>query len=83
MEQMSWSWAQLDAAKLKDLVEAEKTLGADILLAYQSVQNPNVKINQFGGDGLHVSPLNPSQVECLNGLESKIRAVVIAYQKTA
>ncbi len=80
MSSMGWTWARLNSKQLDDLKEAEQTLGARILLAYQ--QDPQTKIegNRFSQSGLKVAPLNTSQVECLEGLESKIQAVVIAYQ---
>ncbi len=81
MEASQWSWARLNREQLGDLSEAERTLGADILLAYRPSQKAEFRPSQFMSQGLQVSSLNPSQVECLNGLEQKIEAVVVAYQK--
>jgi hypothetical protein len=72
----AWTWAELDERQMGLLKEAEETLGADILLAFQK------------GDGEPMSPpfdlapadLDESQVECLEGAEEKLNAVVIAYQ---
>ncbi len=83
MEASQWSWARLNREQLGDLAEAERTRGADILLAYRPSQKAEFQPSQFMNQGLRVTSLNPSQVECLNGLEQKIGAVVVAYQKTA
>jgi hypothetical protein len=75
-----WSWAQLNGEQLDDLKEAERTLGARLLLAYKSDAQAKVQGEQFSKNGMQVAPLNDSQVECLAGLEKKIGSVVIAYQ---
>jgi hypothetical protein len=80
MSSNAWAWAHLEGAQLDDLKEAERTLGARVLLAYQADQMAKVQGERFPQSGLKVAPLNESQVECLVGLESKIKAVVIAYQ---
>lgn len=83
MDSSHWSWARLNREQLGDLDEAERTLGADILLAFRQGPTEEIHPGQGVGQGLRFSHLNPSQVERLNGLEKKIGAVVVAYQKAA
>ena len=75
---MTWTWAQLASDKLQMLEEAERSLGAMILLAYQSAAMANAP--RSGPSGLRVAPLNGSQIESLHGLENKLQAVVVAYR---
>jgi hypothetical protein len=77
MDNQSWTWAQLDERQMQALQEAERSLGADYVLAYQA-----------GGEGvqapagsLRAATLNASQVECLQGLERQVNATLVAYAK--
>jgi len=81
MNNTSWSWAELSDPQLEYVTEAEGTLGADYLLVYQPESS---QPSQAGGlsDSLQVASLNPSQLECLQGLEDKLQAVVVAYNKS-
>jgi len=70
------------------LNEAERTLGheTDILLAYQpqqaSVSKPQPDLgNHFRQREMQVAALSDSQMECLQGLENKLQAVIIAYKQ--
>lgn len=76
-----WSWAALNREQLGILQEAEQSLGADILLAYQEESQPQAQAPALTEMGLHVAALNESQLECLQGLEQMVNAVVIAYQQ--
>jgi hypothetical protein len=78
-----WKWANLNGEQLNMLREGEQTLGADILLAYQQGQTATVQEGRFNRSGLQAAPLNDSQLECLQGLEKNLQAVVIAYQQTS
>lgn len=81
MATSEWSWAALDREQLGILREAESTLGADILLAYQPESQPHAQAPTINQMGLQVAALNESQLECLQGLEQMVNAVVIAYRK--
>lgn len=76
-----WSWAALNREQLGILREAEQSLGADILLAYQEESQPQAQAPALTEMGLHLAALNESQLECLQGLEQMVNAVVIAYQQ--
>jgi hypothetical protein len=77
-----WKWARLDRERLELIREAEGTLGSDILLAYQADDQASVQEENIAQMQIQVAPLDESQLECLQGLEQKIAAVVVAYQKT-
>jgi hypothetical protein len=76
-----WDWAELNSAQLSMLLEGEQSLGADILLAYQQAGAGAVQADQFSQNNLRLAALNDSQLECLQGLEKNMQAVVIAYQQ--
>ncbi len=76
-----WSWATLEREQLGILREAESTLGADILLAYQPESHLHAQAPTINQMGLQVAALNESQLECLQGLEQMVNAVVIAYRQ--
>jgi hypothetical protein len=81
MVNSEWSWATLEQEQLGILREAESTLGADILLAYQPESKPHAQAPMINQMGLQVAALNESQLECLQGLEQMVNAVVIAYRQ--
>jgi len=80
MTDSHWTWANLTDIQRQQIAEAENTLGADYLLVYQPGQQMASQSVESSG-GLQVASLNPSQLECLQGLENQLQAVVIAYSK--
>ena len=74
-----WTWAKLTDDQLELVAEAEQTLDMDYLLAYQPSQEPPGQT--VGPQELEVAPLTESQLECLQGLETKLQAVVVGYRK--
>lgn len=62
--------ANLDGDQLRDVKEAEQTLV------------PGIEILAFKAAETDVAPLNPSQLECLQGLEQKLGLTLVAYRKT-
>ena len=80
MANSHWTWAHLTDAQRQQVAEAETTLGTDYLLVYQSGQRMASQSVE-SSSGLQVAALNPSQLECLQGLESQLQAVVVAYSK--
>lgn len=83
MTNQAWTWAHLNREQIGLLQEAEATLGSDILLAYQVESHPHAQAPEVAQMGLHVAALNDSQLECLQGLETMMQTVVIAYQQSA
>jgi hypothetical protein len=80
MASNEWTWATLSAEQINLLREGEKTLGADYLVAYQRQRGAGADGGDLSQYGLSVARLDESQLECLQGLEEKMDAVVIAYQ---
>jgi hypothetical protein len=76
-----WKWARLDRERLEMIREAEQTLGSDILLAYQQGEQAELRGETISQMGVKVANLDESQLECLQGLEQKVAAVVIAYDR--
>lgn len=81
MANNGWTWANLSGEQLGMLHEGEQTLGAAILLAYQQDQNDTIQVGNFSQSSLQVASLNESQIECLQGLEKNMQAIVVAYQE--
>jgi hypothetical protein len=77
MSNHNWTWAQLDERQMQALQEAERTLGADYVLAYQTGEGST----RAAAEALHAAPLNDSQLECLQGLEQQLGATLVAYKK--
>ena len=78
MTDATWKWASLDAKGLELVRETEQTLGADLVLVYAE-GGPDTDGNTR--KGLRPAPLDPSQLECLQGVERLIGAVAVAYQR--
>ena len=77
MTTRGWTWATLNQTQLNKIAEAERSPGPDFLLAYRPEAGaPGGHVADLG---LKPAPLNDSQTECLQGLEAKIGAVLVAY----
>jgi hypothetical protein len=81
MANPNWTWANLTDVQRQQVTEAEATLGADYLLVYQSGQQFAAQATRSLAEGLQVAELTHSQLECLQGLENMLQAVVVAYRK--
>jgi hypothetical protein len=82
MDNTNWAWASLNDTQLQHVAEAENTLGADYLLVYQSDRSQTGPAVGSSSGELQVASLTPSQLECLQGLENQLQAVVVAYNKS-
>jgi len=79
MSAQEWTWANLTADELSLVNEAERTLGATYVLAYQPTANaPSSGVESQLHD-VHAARLTASQLECLQGLESQLHAILVAY----
>ena len=76
-----WIWATLNEEQLQRVETAEQTLGADILLVYQPDPQAAGAAEATQPQGLQLTPLTESQLECLHGLEAQLQAVVVAYSQ--
>lgn len=81
MDETHWTWANLTDVQRQQVAEAESTLGTDYLLAYQPGQSQANQSTESLPGGLQIAALNPSQLECLQGLENQLQAVIVAYSK--
>ena len=70
--------AELDERQLALIIEAEQTLGSNHILAYRRTD----KAHASGVDvNLRPAALNPSQLECLLGVEQLVGCVAVAYAR--
>jgi hypothetical protein len=76
-----WTWAGLNEQQVSWLREAESALGADYLLAFRPERPASDRAVDDKHNRLPVASLNESQLECLHGVESRLDAVVVAYQR--
>jgi hypothetical protein len=79
----AWTFAQLDPAKLALVNEAERTLDTDIVMVYEPARYGLVDDDTVAEQGLAPVDLEPSQLECLQGLERMVGGVAVAYKRTA
>jgi hypothetical protein len=83
MDANAWTWAPLTDEQRQALEEAERTLGAELLLAYARDQGGEPRHEAGLLDGLRPTRLDESQMDCLTGLEHRLDAVVVAYERAA
>ena len=62
--------------------EAERTLDTDIVMIYSPSQYGLVDEETVAEQGLAAVALEPSQLECLQGLERMVGGVAVAYKRT-
>jgi hypothetical protein len=75
-----WNFADLEADQVALVAEAERTLDTDLVVAYRPSPWGSVDPDTVG-DGLDPAQLEPSQLECLQGLERMVGGVLVAYRR--
>lgn len=80
MTTTGWTWAELSGDKLALIAQAEQTLGADYILVYQPADQAGEAVAESQMHDLQAATLTDSELECLQGLESQLQAVVVAYK---
>ena len=81
MTTQTWQLAELTPEQLMLLNEAERTLGTDYLLVYRPGETAEIdRLKPQPGD-IPIAQLNEGQLDCLRGLETRLQAVVVAYQQ--
>jgi hypothetical protein len=78
MNDSAWHWARLDRKGIALVQETEAALGADVVLAYGPggpVADPSVLA------GLAPVELTESKLECLQGVETRLGIVAVAYAR--
>jgi hypothetical protein len=80
MATAGWSFADLKAEEVALVVEAERTLDTDVVMAYEPSAWGTVDPDTVGV-GLDPADLEPDQLEFLQGLERKVGGVLVAYRR--
>lgn len=81
MSATRWVWAELTPGQVDLIVENERTLGVDILMAFHP-SAPDVGMSRLPYRSLRVAPLDETQMKRLMALEESVQAVVVAYQRS-
>ena len=75
-----WNFADLEADEVALVVEAERTLDTDLVMAFEPSNwgtiDPDTVV-----EGLDPAELEPSQLEWLQGLERRVGGVLVAYRR--
>ena len=74
-----WNFADLEPEQVALVVEAERTLGTDLVMAYEPSAWGTVDPESIG-ERLDPAELESSQLEYLQGLERKVGGVLVAYR---
>ena len=80
MANAEWTLADLEPDQLALVAEAERTLDTDVVLAYQPSAYGTVDPETIAA-GLRPMDLEPTQLECLQGLERMVGGVLVAYRR--
>ena len=75
-----WSFADLEADQVALIVEAERTLDTDLVIAYEPSAWGTVDPDTVG-EALDPADLEPSQLEYLQRLERTVGGVLVAYRR--
>jgi hypothetical protein len=76
----SWRFADLEVDQVALIVEAERTLDTDLVMAYEPSARGTIDPDAVGDD-LDPADLEPTQLECLQGLERMVGGVLVAYRR--
>jgi hypothetical protein len=74
-----WNFADLEPEQVALVVEAERTLDTDLVMAYEPSAWGTVDPESIG-ERLDPAELETSQLEYLQGLERKVGGVLVAYR---
>jgi hypothetical protein len=80
MATAEWTFADLEPEQLALVTEAERTLDTDVVMAYRPSPYGTVDPETIS-DGLRPVDLEPTQLECLQGLEKMVGGVLVAYRR--
>ena len=75
-----WNFADLEPEQVALVVEAERTLGTDLVMAYEPSAWGTIDPEMVGQE-LDPADLEPSQIEYLQGLERVVGGVLVAYRR--
>jgi hypothetical protein len=74
-----WSFADLEADEVALVVEAERALDTDVVMAYAPSRWGTVDPESVG-ENLDPAELEADQIEYLRGLERRVGGVLVAYR---
>jgi hypothetical protein len=74
-----WAFADLEPPHVDLVREAERTLGADYVVAFQRRTDTDAE-PPTPPPQLAPAPLDESRLDCLRGLEDKLNVVLVAYR---
>ncbi len=74
-----WNYADLEPDQLALVIEAERTLGADVVMAYQPSSWGTIDPESVP-PSLEPAGLDASELEFLRGLERRVDGVLVAYR---
>ena len=78
----TWTYADLAPDQLALVAEAERTLDTDVVMVFRPSDWGDVDPDALLGDDLQpAADLEPTQLECLLGLERLVDGVVVAYRR--
>jgi hypothetical protein len=80
MSTEQWTFADLEPEQLALVIEAERTLDTDVVVAYAPSKWGTVDPDTVA-EGMHPVELEASQIEYLQGLERKVGGVLVAYRR--
>jgi hypothetical protein len=75
-----WNFADLEADQVALIVEAERTLDTDLVMAYEPSAWGTIDPDTVGQE-LDPADLEPSQLEYLQGVERMVGGVLVAYRR--
>jgi hypothetical protein len=81
MSANNWIFATLENDQLELIKEGETALGVDYLVAYRQDEGAHPGYINLFLEGLSAATLDDREIECLEGLEQRIQAVVVAYKR--
>jgi hypothetical protein len=79
MSANNWIFAQLVDEQLELIKEGEAVLGVDYIVAFRQDDRARPGYVDLFLEGLSAAQLDDSEIECLEGLEQRLQAVVVAY----
>jgi len=83
MKIVNWNFAMLESEQLDLVREGEVALGVDFLVAYRQEEGTPSGYVELFLEGLNPAHLEDSEIECLEGLEQRLQATVVAYMNKA
>ena len=82
MAAAGWTFADLEPEQLELVLEAERALDTDIVMAYRPSPYGTVDPDTIA-DGLRPVELEATELEFLQAMEQRVGGVLVAYRREA